>query len=152
MRIIMLCHGNICRSPLAMGILRKKLSENNIEAVVDSAGFEPYHIGDHADERAIQVAKKHGIDLSDHIARLFRRDDFDNNDYIFVMDRGNHRDALYMARNDSDKARVDYIMNLVHPATNAEVPDPYYGGLYNFEEVYSLLDQACDKLIDKIKK
>jgi protein-tyrosine phosphatase len=147
MKILMVCLGNICRSPLAAGLLREKLSMCNIDGTVDSAGFEPYHNGDTADDRAQQVAKKHGIDLSTHRARLFRKSDFDTYDKIYVMDDGNYRDVLYMARNEEDKKKVDYIMNEVDPGKNLHVPDPYYGGLFQFEEVFQLLDQACTKII-----
>ncbi len=143
----MVCLGNICRSPLAAGILRQRFVENNIEGMVDSAGFEPYHIGDTADERSVLVARKHGIDLSAHRARLFRKDDFETYDKIYVMDDNNYRDVMYTVRTESDKKKVDYILNEVHPGKNLPVPDPYYGGIFKFEEVYNLLDAACNKII-----
>ena len=148
MNVLMVCLGNICRSPLAEGLLKAKFKKAKIDGRVDSAGFEPYHIGDNADERAMQVAKKHGIDLSGHTARLFRKDDFDQYDKIYVMDDGNYRDVMYMARNDDDRKKVDYILNEVTPGNNDEVPDPYYGGIYKFEEVYEMLSGACDKIIE----
>lgn len=146
MKILMVCLGNICRSPLAAGILQAEFKKLKIDATVDSAGFEPYHIGDSADDRAQQVAEEHGIDLSAHRARLFRKEDFDNYDRIYVMDDGNYQDVLYMARNADDKKKVDYILNVVNPGKNEIVPDPYYGGLYKFKEVYELLSVACRKI------
>jgi protein-tyrosine phosphatase len=149
MKILMVCLGNICRSPLAAGLLREKMRLSNFSGTVDSAGFEPYHNGDNADDRAIQVAQKHGIDLTSHRARLFRKDDFDTYDKIYVMDDGNFRDVMYMARTESDKQKVDYILNEVSPGKNEQVPDPYYGGYFKFEEVYELLEAACDKIITR---
>jgi protein-tyrosine phosphatase len=151
MKILMVCLGNICRSPLATGILREQLKKQKIEASVDSAGFEPYHIGDEADERAQSIAKQHGIDLSWHRARLFRKEDFDQYDRIYVMDNNNYQDVIYMARNAEDKKKVDYIMNVVNPGSNEEVPDPYYGGLYKFKEVFNLLESACKIIAEQIK-
>jgi protein-tyrosine phosphatase len=152
MKILMVCLGNICRSPLATGILRDQFKKNGINGTVDSAGFEPYHNGDNADDRAVGIAKKHGIDISQHSARLFRKDDFDNYDKIYVMDDSNYHDVMYMARSAEDKKKVDYIMNVITPGNNDEVPDPYYGGLYKFEEVYNLLEKACKKIAGDIKK
>jgi|WetSurMetagenome_2_1015567.scaffolds.fasta_scaffold389781_1 protein-tyrosine phosphatase len=152
MKILMVCLGNICRSPLATGILRDQFKKLGINGTVDSAGFEPYHIGDNPDERAQDIAKKHGIDISQHTARLFRKEDFDQYDKIYVMDDSNYHDVMYMARNAEDKKKVDYIMNVITPGNNDEVPDPYYGGLYKFEEVYTLLEKACKKIAEDIKK
>lgn len=148
----MVCLGNICRSPLACGILKQHLRKLRIDAEVDSAGFEPYHIGDEADERAQKVAGEHGIDLSAHRARLFRKEDFDNYDRIYVMDDTNYQDVMFMARSEADRKKVDYIMNVVNPGKNEAVPDPYYGGYFKFKEVYELLDQACLGISESIKK
>jgi protein-tyrosine phosphatase len=152
MKILMVCLGNICRSPLAEGILRHQLKKRNIEIIVDSVGFEPYHVGDQPDKRAREIAMQNGIDISDHRARLFRKDDFDDFDRIFVMDDGNYRDVISMARNEKDKRKVDYILNVINPGINEEVPDPYYGGTNQFRTVYSLLEAACIKIAESIQK
>lgn len=149
MKILMVCLGNICRSPLAAGLLNREFKTFSVEGVVDSAGFEPYHIGDNADQRAIDVAKKHGIDLTAHRARLFRKEDFDNYDFIYVMDDLNYRDVSFVARNENDLKKVDYILNVITPGENDVVPDPYYGGAYKFEETFTLLEKACKKIAKK---
>jgi protein-tyrosine phosphatase len=150
MKVLFVCLGNICRSPLAMGILRDKAREQGVEIEVGSAGFEDYHVGEGADPRSRQIASKHGIDISDHIARQFRISDFDYYDRIYVMDSTNHQDVMSVARNGPDEEKVDYILNLVHPGRNLPVPDPYYGGKDGFENIFRLLDQACDRLLSKI--
>jgi protein-tyrosine phosphatase len=152
MNILMVCLGNICRSPLAEGILQHKITRYGLDASVESAGFEPFHSGDTADERAIEVAAKHGLDISGHRARLFHVNDFDHFDQIFVMDQNNYRDVMGRARNDSDKRKVDYILNELRPEANVPVPDPYYGRINDFEKVYEMLDQAIEKLVLKIRK
>jgi protein-tyrosine phosphatase len=152
MKILMVCLGNICRSPLAEGILKHHFKELHIEATVDSVGFEPYHVGDQPDKRAQEIARQNGIDISGHTARLFRKEDFDNFDRIFVMDDGNYRDVISMARSEKDKRKVDYILNLINPGINEEVPDPYYGGTNQFRAVFSLLDAACRKIAQTVKK
>jgi protein-tyrosine phosphatase len=151
MKILMVCLGNICRSPLAEGILRQQLNKLNINATVDSVGFEPYHVGDQPDWRAREVAQKHGIDISGHRARLFRKDDFDHFDWIYVMDSGNYQDVMSMAHSDADKKKVDYILNAADPGSNDEVPDPYYGGKAQFEAVYHLLEEACTKIAQRMQ-
>lgn len=148
----MVCLGNICRSPLAAGILTEQLKKMNIEGTVDSAGFEPYHRGDHPDERAQEVARQHDIDISGNIARLFRKDDFDTYDKIYVMDSHNYHDVMRVARNENDKKKVDYILNALKPGSNDEVPDPYYGGRQQFMEVYKLLEKACDSIASSLNK
>jgi protein-tyrosine phosphatase len=152
MNILMVCLGNICRSPLAEGILQHKITLYGLDALVESAGFEPFHSGDTADERAIEVAEKHGIDISGHRARLFHMNDFDRFDLIFVMDQNNYKDVMGKARNDNDKRKVDYILNELRSGGNVPVPDPYYGRINDFENVYEMLDQATEKLVIKIRK
>lgn len=152
MKILMVCLGNICRSPLAEGIMRKKLQENNIEGEVDSCGFEPFHTGDIPDKRSIQVARQHGTDISKHRGQLFKKSFFDDFERIYVMDSANYRDVASMARSSNDMKKVDYILNELHPGSNMPVPDPYYGGQDGFERTWELLDQATDKIIESLKK
>jgi protein-tyrosine phosphatase len=151
MKILMVCLGNICRSPLAEGIMRKKLEDNFIEGEVDSCGFESFHIGNPPDRRGIQVAIQHGIDISDHRGKIFMKSYFDTFDKIFVMDANNYKDVEKVARNSEDMKKVDYIMNMVYPGNNMDVPDPYYGKQADFSETWNLLDAATDKIIESIK-
>lgn len=150
MKILFVCLGNICRSPLAEGILKKKFDEHGIEGDIYSAGFEPYHEGQHPDPRSISTARRHNIDISEKVARLFEAEDFDRFDRIFVMDAMNHADVMRVARNDVDRRKVDFLLNQVSPGKNDEVPDPYYGGADGFEKVYTMMDKACDNIVRNI--
>jgi protein-tyrosine phosphatase len=150
MNILMVCLGNICRSPLAEGIMQHKITLYGLNAQVESAGFEAFHTGDAPDERAIEVALKNGIDISGHKARSFHVDDFDRFDRIYVMDHTNYRDVTGMVRNKDDLRKVDYILNELKPGSNVPVPDPYYGRVSDFEKVFDLLDQAIEKLAVKL--
>lgn len=150
-RILMVCLGNICRSPLAEGILRHKAEQANLNITIDSAGTSNYHIGEHPDKRTILNAKQHQIDVSKLCARQFTSDDFDNFDHIFVMDSSNYADVISLAGNERDKRKVEMILNRVYPNSNMSVPDPYFGGEQGFENVYILLDKACDVIVSSLK-
>lgn len=152
MKILFVCLGNICRSPLAEGILKHKLKINGLSCEVDSAGFEDFHVGGGADQRSIEIAKINNIDITDHIARRFHPDDFDAYDRIYVMDSVNYADVISAARTKADIRKVDYVMNTTEPGTNRPVPDPYYGGQDGFRKVYKMLDQACDAIIQEIQE
>ncbi len=143
MNILMVCLGNICRSPLAEGILRTKLTT---DFFVDSAGTGGWHAGQSPDERSIATARNYGIDISNQKARKFTVSDFDTFDHIFVMDQSNYKDVLNLAPDDVAKSKVALILG-----PSKEVPDPYYGGQDGFEKVYQLLDQACEEIAIKIK-
>lgn len=149
-KILFVCTGNICRSPLAEGILREKLTDTRIIAEIDSCGFESFHVGDPPDIRAQAVAGKRGIDLSTHRARLFDVSDFDRFDYIYVMDSSHYRNITMHSRNESDLRKVDYVLNELHPGRNLGVPDPWYHDIRAFEKVYEQLDEACDRIVEKI--
>jgi protein-tyrosine phosphatase len=151
-KILFVCTGNICRSPLAEGILKDKLRKIRMKAEVDSAGMEAFHIGDPPDERACITARKHGIDISGHRGRLFETSDFDIFDKIYVMDSSHYLALSNMSRNDNDLKKVDYIMNAVEPGKNIPVQDPWYDGMSAFEKVYDQLDQACEKIADWIRR
>ena len=151
-KILFVCLGNICRSPLAMAILREKLKERGLEAEVDSAGFEDYHVGDPADPRSVDIAAKHGIDLGKHEGRQFHVSDFDKYDRIYVMDSSNYADVLSVARNEADAAKVDYVLNMAHPGKDLQVPDPYYGGRDGFQKVYEMLELACERMADEMEE
>jgi protein-tyrosine phosphatase len=152
MKILFVCLGNICRSPLAEGILAEKARKLALDVEVDSCGFESFHRGDPADPRSVAVAKAHGISLNGHTARMFTVRDFDHYDRIYVMDRTNFNDVMGVARDTEDEQKVDYIMNLVHPGEDRPVPDPWYGGQNGFEKVYDMLDQACEALVREIDR
>jgi protein-tyrosine phosphatase len=146
----MVCLGNICRSPLAEGILKSKVNTSNI--FVDSAGTGNYHIGGLPDKRSIDVAQKYLIDITDQRCRQFSVEDFDKFDLIYVMDNSNRRDVLSLARNKSDVLKVNMILNELFPNENVDVPDPYTGGLNGFEQVFNMLDKACTKVAEKLDK
>lgn len=144
----MVCLGNICRSPLAQGILESKV---NPEVVfVDSAGTAAYHVGNLPDKRSIEVARNHGINITNQTARKFEVLDFDNFDCIYAMDESNYQNILKTARNTEDKNKVKLILNELYPNKNHSVPDPYYGGKQGFENVYNMLDKACTVIAAKL--
>lgn len=146
--ILMVCLGNICRSPLAEGILKSKLPENLF--TVDSAGTASYHIGSTPDKRSIAVAKKYGLDISNLSGRQFESIDFNRFDFIYVMDDSNYINVCNLASNDDEKAKVKFILNEVYPGKDYNVPDPYYGGDSGFENVYKMLDEACSKIANSL--
>lgn len=151
MRILMVCLGNICRSPLAEGILRKKAEENALELFIDSAGTSNFHIGENPDKRTIKNALKNGVDVSMLVARQFKTKDFEKFDIIYTMDHQNYENVMALAQSVDHKKKVRMILNELHPNQNMPVPDPYFGGEEGFQHVFELLDAACDKIIEKIK-
>ncbi len=149
-RILMVCLGNICRSPLADGLLLRKIKERKLNASVDSAGTANYHIGKAPDSRMIKTAAKHGTPLDFLRARQFTATDFLHFDHILVMDQSNFNNVISLARNDEERNKVNLLLDFLHPNQQLEVPDPYYGTQQDFEAVYHLLDQATDALIQKL--
>ncbi len=148
-KILMVCLGNICRSPLAHGILESKLP--SIQFYVDSAGTANYHIGDAPDRRSITVAKSHGIDISKQMGQQFKTSFFDAFDLIYVMDQYNYGHVITLARNEQDRAKVKLILEEDKSIKIKEVPDPYYGDESGFEYVFNLLNQVCDKIALKLQ-
>lgn len=144
----MVCLGNICRSPLAEGLLASKVDSENIE--VDSAGTADYHIDHSPDKRSIAVANEHKLDISQQKGRQFVPEDFDRFDYIYVMDNSNYEDVIKLARNEKDKRKVNLILNKIFPKENVDVPDPYYGGDDGFKNVYDMLDEATSIIAKEI--
>ncbi len=144
----MVCLGNICRSPLAEGILKSK--SNNLKIFVDSAGTAAYHVGSKPDRRSIDIAKQNGIDISIQRARKFEVNDFDKFDVIYAMDLMNYEDILSVTRNTNDKLKVKLILNEISENTNRSVPDPYYGGGNGFKLVFDMLNDACEIIVRKI--
>ncbi len=147
MKILMVCLGNICRSPLAQGILESKVKSN---IIVDSAGTAGYHQGELPDSRSIAVAKKYAIDITNQRSRKFEVKDFDRFDIIYAMDKSNYKDLLKLTRNDLDVKKLKLILNEVTPNEDLDIPDPYYGGDKGFDNVYHMLDEACDIIASKI--
>ena len=141
----MVCLGNICRSPLAEGILKSKTK--NLE--VDSAGTAGYHIGKQPDFRSIDIAKKYDIDLTNQRARQFSTRDFDEFDKIYVMDNDNYSKIISLARSQEDMDKVDLILNEIYPKEYKSVPDPYYGGDEGFQNIYNLLETSCEVIAKK---
>jgi len=141
----MVCLGNICRSPLAEGILKSKTK--NLK--VDSAGTAGYHIGKKPDIRSIDIAKKHDIDLTSQRARQFSTRDFDDFDKIYVMDNDNYSKIISLARNQEDMNKVHLILNEIYPKEYKSVPDPYYGGDEGFQNIYNLLETSCEVIAKK---
>ncbi|WP_121147137.1 low molecular weight protein-tyrosine-phosphatase [Tenacibaculum discolor] len=149
-KILMVCLGNICRSPLAEGILQSKLSSGNF--AVDSAGTAGYHVGELPDGRSIEVARKYGVDITNQRSRKFVKADFDNFDMIFAMDQSNYGDIVAMSENEEQHEKVKMILNELHPNENRSVPDPYYGGDQGFENVYKMLDEVCEIIASKLEQ
>ncbi len=147
----MVCLGNICRSPLAEGILREKLMINKLNVIVDSAGTSGLHTGERPDSRMCETAKTFDLNIDDLTSRKFVVQDFDTFDIIYVMDSSNYSNILALARTTEDKSKVHLILNELYPNKNMAVPDPYYGGEQGFIDVYNLLNEATDKIIEKIK-
>jgi protein-tyrosine phosphatase len=150
MKILMVCLGNICRSPMAEGILRSKVQEKGLSITVDSAGTGNYHIGEAPDDRAISTSKKYGVDISALAARQFTAADFDAFDRIFTMDSSNYRNVIGLASTEGQKAKVRLMLDVLYPGEEMEVPDPWFGGMEGFDQVFSMLETACDKLIEDI--
>ncbi|RDI09758.1 low molecular weight protein-tyrosine-phosphatase [Flavobacterium sp. AG291] len=149
-KILMVCLGNICRSPLAEGILQSKLPAGDF--IVDSAGTGNWHAGEGPDKRSVATAKNRGLDISCQKARQIKVSDFTEFDHIYVMDTSNLSDVQKLAPNASAKAKVKLMMNEVHPGKNVNVPDPYYGGPEGFDNVYDMLDEACEIVAGKLLK
>ena len=147
-KILMVCLGNICRSPLAEGILASKLPKNKF--TVDSAGTGSWHIGRKPDERSIVTAKKNKIDISHQKGRQFAIRDFETFDYIYVMDNSNYNDVMHLAKTPEQRNKVQLILNELFPDENVDVPDPYYGSPNGFDHVYEMLDQACELIAKKL--
>jgi protein-tyrosine phosphatase len=150
MNVLFVCLGNICRSPIAEALLKKKYAENNIDFDVDSAGFEPYHINKPPDEKATNTAKFYGLRLTGR-ARLFVKSDFQQFDRIYAMDTQNINDIRELADSEEDMKKVDLIMNLIEPGKNKTLPDPFHSGIDNCHTVFKKLDKATDKLLEEAK-
>lgn len=145
MKILMVCLGNICRSPIAQGIMTSKIKEKKLNWEVDSAGTSGWHNGERPDPRAVLACKSKGIDIADQISRTLISDDLDYYDLILAMDSANYQDIIKMCSSEPQKLKVKLIMNFKHPGMNMAVPDPYYDG--KFDQVFELLSDAMDDVI-----
>ena len=150
MKILMVCLGNICRSPLAEGILKEKIKQHQLDWQVDSAGTGYWHVGEGPDRRSVAIARERGIDIRDQRARQILPKDLADFDLIFAMDTHNYRNIINMAPHQALAEKVHLILDLVHPGEGLSVPDPYYDD-FGFEGVYDLLDEACERIIVKYK-
>lgn len=144
MKILMVCLGNICRSPLAHGVMEHMVNKQGLPWEIDSAGTGGWHVGQQPDRRSIAVAKKYGIDISTQVCRKFNIPDFDNFNHILVMDMNNLRDVSMLARNEAELSKVRLFLK------EGIVPDPYYDD-DQFDEVYQMIEKRCIELIDELK-
>lgn len=147
-RVLMVCLGNICRSPLAEGILKSKVNPQKV--LVDSAGTGGWHIGHLPDVRSIEVAQNYNLDITDQRCRRFSEIDFHKFDWIYVMDRSNYSDVIEMASSDLERSKVRMILEELYPGEEREVPDPYYGGPQGFDNVFKLLEAACEVISTRL--
>jgi protein-tyrosine phosphatase len=145
MKLLMVCLGNICRSPLAHGIMEHLANEQGLVWEIESAGTGDWHVGEGPDRRSTRTAREHGMDISQQICRLFRISDFDTYDHIFVMDKSNLSDILSMARNDEDRKKVRLLLG------DKIVPDPYYDDT-QFEPVFQMIEKGCKEIIKQLTK
>ena len=145
----MVCLGNICRSPLAEGILQEKAIRAGLNWTVESAGTNSYHIGEHPHPLSQKVARLHGIDISRHRARRFVPEDFEAFDKIYALAEDVLEDIAYIAGEKFQRTKIDLLMNELYPGKDLDVPDPYYGGESGYHEVYEMLDKVCDKIVKK---
>jgi protein-tyrosine phosphatase len=151
MRILMVCLGNICRSPIAEGVLRHKAKQNGLNWIIDSAGTESYHVGEAPHRFSQKICTQHHIDISDQRARKFVAADLANYDIIYAMANDVYREIAGIGGIDAGMDNVDHFLNELHPGKNASVPDPWYGNEDGYTEVYELIDKTCDAIIAKYK-
>jgi len=141
-KILAVCLGNICRSPIAHGLINHHASRLNLNIEVDSAGTIDYHSGNPPDRRSIEIMKENDIDISNQRSRVFCRNDFEIYDLILAMDKQNLIDLRSLASNDNEISKIKLVLE------NDDVPDPYYGGEEGFENVFKLLDQAIPRWLE----
>ena len=137
---------------MAEGILAGRIEKESLNLTVDSAGTSNYHIGEAPDHRMQQKAIDHNLNISKQRGRQFTVEDFDAFDYIFAMDESNQSDILELARNEADRNKVELFLNQSSPNQNLSVPDPYFGGAQGFEDVYQMLNEACDNFIEILQQ
>lgn len=148
-KILMVCLGNICRSPMAEGVMKYKLKKYHLEGEVDSAGVLSFHAGQSPDKRAIRKTGDKKVDISEQLARQVTKSDFDEFDFIFTMDQSIQDKITGMAVNDQQRGKVHLFLEYAGYPPGSEVPDPYYSGVEAFDQVFNLVDDACEKIITK---
>jgi protein-tyrosine phosphatase len=149
MKILMVCLGNICRSPLAEGILQQKASKAGLHWSVESAGTNGCHTGEPPHPLSQKVARLNGIDICQQRARDFVAKDFEAYDKIYALAEDVLDDIRHIAKNKFDASKVDLLMNELYPGKNMDVPDPWSGPEAGYHEVYKLIDKVCDAIIEK---
>jgi protein-tyrosine phosphatase len=149
MKILMVCLGNICRSPLAEGILEHKAKKSGLDWKVESAGTNGYHIGEAPHHLSQKVARLNGIDICNQKARQFVKEDFDRYDKIYAMAEDVIDDMRRIARNKFDASKVELFLNELYPGKNMDVPDPWYGPEPGYHEVYELINKTCEVIVSK---
>lgn len=149
MKILMVCLGNICRSPLAHGIMQDIAEKNNFDCEIESAGTSSFHVGEKPDPRSIAIAAENGIDISHQRSRLLTAEDLDYFDLILVMDKSNYKDAIALTKTESQKEKIQLFLELGDSEVT-EVPDPYY--TQGFDYVFQLIIDACKVVCQKLSK
>lgn len=145
MKVLMVCLGNICRSPLAEGILRHLIEKEKLDWEVDSVGTSNWHVGEKPDTRSIEVARKNGIDITNQRARQLDFDDYEKFDLILTMDASNFQNVQNLARKPEHQGKIKMLLNYSYPNENRQVPDPYYDG--GFDPVFAMVYDACQNVI-----
>ncbi|HEY2727974.1 MAG TPA: low molecular weight protein-tyrosine-phosphatase [Parafilimonas sp.] len=151
MKILMVCLGNICRSPLAEGVLEDKAAKAGLNWKVDSAGTSNYNIGEPPHRLSQKIAKMHGINISNQICRQFEKEDMLRFDKIYAMDNEVYNDIKKMSGELWDASKTDLLMNEIYPGENVDVPDPWYGTEKDYHLAYEMIDKACNEIIEKFK-
>jgi protein-tyrosine phosphatase len=152
MKVLMVCLGNICRSPIAEGVLRKKALDKGLNWEIDSAGTNGYHDGEHPHPLSQKVCLAKGIDISNQISRRIRVEDFSFYDKIYAMAEDVVSDMKRLAGNSFDENKVSLFLEELHPGKNKNVPDPWYGNEDGYTEVYEMIDKTCDAIVSKYAK
>lgn len=152
-KVLFVCLGNICRSPLGAAILKKKVKDKGLDSwvEVDSCGTSNYHIGDNADRRTIANAKKHGVPV-EHCARQLETKDLDTFDFIFAMDKSNYQNIVRLSNGHAHTQKIRMMREFDPLEKGGEVPDPYHGGEEDFQEVFDILDRSTDSFIEYLRK
>ncbi len=153
-KVLFVCLGNICRSPLAEGVFRKAVSDRGLDPYfeIDSAGTGSWHVGEPPDRRMAATAQKHGVSLDGQRARQFSRRDLEYYDHIFVMDKDNLQDVLFLDHDDRSGYKVRLFREFDPEPGDYQVPDPYYGGAQGFENVYRIVERTSKRLLDALEK
>lgn len=151
-RIMFVCLGNICRSPLAEAVFRSQVRQAGLQDVfeIESSGTGHWHVGQQADARMRQTAAENGVDLEAHRGQQFIEDHLDEFDHIFVMDKSNLHDVLFLDRNESYANKVRLFREFDPDPGDYQVPDPYYGGERGFQDVYSIVDRTAERLLERL--